>query len=41
MTLQFHMDSHEGTYMREFEAEVTGVFPGILELNQTAFYHQI
>ena len=39
MTLQFHMDSHEGTYMREFEAEVIGVFPGIVELNQTAFYH--
>ncbi|MDC0526715.1 alanyl-tRNA editing protein [Euryarchaeota archaeon] len=39
MTLQFHMDSLDGTYIKEFEAEVTAVFPGIVELNQTAFYH--
>ena len=39
MTLQFHMDSLDGTYIKEFEAEVTGVFPGIVELDQTAFYH--
>ena len=39
MTLQFHMDSLDGTYIKKFEAEVTGVFPGIVELDQTAFYH--
>ena len=39
MTLQFHMDSLDGTYIKEFEAEVTDVFPGIVELDQTAFYH--
>ena len=39
MTVQYHMTSHDGTYKRKFEAEVTGVFPGIVELDQTAFYH--
>ena len=39
MTIQYHMTSHDGTYKRNFEAEVTGVFPGIIELDQTAFYH--
>lgn len=39
MTLQFHMDSLDGTYIKEFEAVVTAVFPGIVELDQTAFYH--
>jgi misacylated tRNA(Ala) deacylase len=39
MTLQFHMESLDGTYKKEFEAEVTAIFPGIVELNQTAFYH--
>ena len=39
MTLQFHMDSLDGTYVKKFEAEVTATFPGIVELNQTAFYH--
>ena len=39
MTIQYHMDSHEGTYMREFQSEVTAVFPGIVELKETAFYH--
>ena len=33
------MDSHEGTYKRSFESEVTAVFPGIVELEETAFYH--
>ena len=33
------MTSHDGTYKRKFEAEVTAVFPGIVELDQTAFYH--
>jgi len=39
MTLQYHMESHDGTYKREFESEVTAVFPGIVELEETAFYH--
>lgn len=39
MTLQFHMESLDGTYVKDFEAEVTAIFPGIVELNQTAFYH--
>ena len=39
MTLQYHMDSHEGTYKRSFESKVTAVFPGIVELEETAFYH--
>ena len=39
MTVQYHMASHNGTYKRKFGAEVTGVFPGIVELDQTAFYH--
>jgi len=39
MTVQYHMTSHDGTYKRKFEAEVTNVFPGIVELDQTAFYH--
>lgn len=39
MTLQFHMDSLDGTYVKKFEAEVTATFPGIVELDQTAFYH--
>jgi misacylated tRNA(Ala) deacylase len=39
MTVQYHMTSHDGTYKRKFEAEVTAVFPGIVELDQTAFYH--
>jgi misacylated tRNA(Ala) deacylase len=33
------MTSHDGTYKRKFEAEVTNIFPGIVELDQTAFYH--
>jgi len=33
------MDSHEGTYKKEFESKVTAVFPGIVELEETAFYH--
>ena len=32
------MNSHEGTYTREFEAEVKATFPGIIELEKTAFY---
>ncbi len=39
MTIQYHMTSHDGTYKRKFEAEVTNIFPGIVELDQTAFYH--
>ena len=38
MTEQYHMISHEGTYMRKFEAKVEATFPGIVELNKTAFY---
>ena len=32
------MYSHKGTYTKKFEAEVTSVFPNIVELDQTAFY---
>ena len=38
MTEQYHMTSHEGTYMRKFEANVEATFPGIVELSKTAFY---
>ena len=33
------MDSHEGTYTRKFSAKVEASFPGIVELDKTAFYH--
>jgi len=33
------MDSHEGTYTKEFSAKVEATFPGIVELDKTAFYH--
>tara|TARA_Y100001970_G_scaffold57548_1_gene72920 strand:+ start:3372 stop:4079 length:708 start_codon:yes stop_codon:yes gene_type:complete len=33
------MDSHEGTYLKEFTAKVEATFPGIVELDKTAFYH--
>ena len=33
------MDSHEGTYKKEFQSKVTAVYPGIVELEETAFYH--
>ena len=39
MTIQYHMASHEGTYRKEFSAKVEATFPGIVELNRTAFYH--
>jgi len=39
MTLQYHMDSHNGTYKKEFQSKVTAVYPGIVELEETAFYH--
>ena len=39
MTLQYHMDSHDGTYKKEFQSKVTAVYPGIVELEETAFYH--
>ena len=39
MTIQLHMDSHEGTYTRKFSAKVEASFPGIVELDKTAFYH--
>lgn len=39
MTIQLHMDSHEGTYTRKFNAKVKASFPGIVELDKTAFYH--
>ena len=39
MTLQYHMKSHDGTYKKEFQSKVTAVFPGIVELEETAFYH--
>ena len=39
MTMQYHMDSHKGTYKREFQSEVTAIYPGIVELEETAFYH--
>tara|TARA_B100000029_G_C17584300_1_gene960670 strand:+ start:2243 stop:2935 length:693 start_codon:yes stop_codon:yes gene_type:complete len=32
------MKSHEGTYLREFQAKVEATFPGIVELDRTAFY---
>ena len=32
------MSSHEGTYTKEFEAKVEATFPGIIELEKTAFY---
>ena len=38
MTEQYHMSSHEGTYTKEFEAKVEATFPGIIELEKTAFY---
>ena len=38
MTEQYHMSSHEGTYMKKFEAKVEATFPGIVELDKTAFY---
>ena len=38
MTEQLHMKSHEGTYIREFQAKVEATFPGIVELDRTAFY---
>ena len=33
------MDSHDGTYTKKFSARVEATFPGIVELDQTAFYH--
>ena len=39
MTEQYHMSSHEGTYTKEFTANVSAVFPGIIEMDRTAFYH--
>ena len=33
------MASHEGTYRKEFSAKVDATFPGIVELDRTAFYH--
>ena len=33
------MASHEGTYQKEFSAKVEATFPGIVELDRTAFYH--
>jgi misacylated tRNA(Ala) deacylase len=33
------MDSHNGTYKKEFQSKVTAVYPGIVELEETAFYH--
>tara|TARA_Y100000748_G_scaffold303031_1_gene306979 strand:- start:1 stop:717 length:717 start_codon:yes stop_codon:yes gene_type:complete len=33
------MDSHEGTYTKKFSARVEATFPGIVELDRTAFYH--
>ena len=38
MTEQYHMTSHDGTYTKEFEAKVEATFPGIIELEKTAFY---
>ena len=38
MTIQLHMDSHNGTYTKKFNAEVRGSFPGIVELDKTGFY---
>ena len=31
MTKQYHMNSHEGTYTKEFEAKVEATFPGIID----------
>ena len=39
MTLQYHMNSHDGTYKKEFQSKVTAVYPGMVELEETAFYH--
>ena len=39
MTVQLHMDSHEGTYTKKLIAKVEATFPGIVELDRTAFYH--
>ena len=39
MTVQYHMESHDGTYKREFQSKVTAIYPGIIELEETAFYH--
>jgi len=39
MTLQYHMNSHDGTYKKDFQSKVTVVYPGIVELEETAFYH--
>ena len=39
MTLQYHMKSQDGTYKKEFQSKVTAVYPGIVELEETAFYH--
>ena len=39
MTLQYHMNSHDGTYKKEFQSKVTAVYPGIVELEETAVYH--
>ena len=39
MTIQYHMNSHDGTYKKEFQSKVTAVYPGIVELEETAFYH--
>ena len=33
------MASHEGTYRKEFSAKVEATFPGIVEMDRTAFYH--
>ncbi|SVB16426.1 uncharacterized protein METZ01_LOCUS169280, partial [marine metagenome] len=30
MTLQYHMNSHDGTYKKEFQSKVTAVYPGIV-----------
>lgn len=38
MTEQYHMSSHDGTYTRNFKARVDAIFPGIMELDKTAFY---
>ena len=38
MTIQLHMDSHDGTYTKKFTAKVEASFPGIVELDKTAFY---
>ena len=39
MTIQYHMNSHDGTYKKEFQSKVTAIYPGIVELEETAFYH--